>query len=703
MVAATVVIAICASSSPVWAIGLRPVGHPATKPKPKPPAPSSAIAKGTDSIQLLAQPAWVGPAQTVFELRLAVTASDEADETLAASVYGALTARSAFQAAVAGEVPGAPYESPPPVPLAALKPDAAGGVDFSIPVNQPGFATFTTGVYPVQVFLQENYARVGQPLTVFLVFAGTDATHLQPLDASVVVPLAASVAIDPRSGSPEPLAGPVAAELLADISVLASHTHVPVTVGADLPTLEALIGSRGASAPAATQLAAAAGAGDELLASPALPMSLPSLVASDLTDYLEAQLVTGIRDMHALVGTAPSPQTWALPGGTDTASAEALAALGARELVVPDANLSTLSSQYQGRTFGWPTRLAAGGARLEVIGADTELSERIAQAAAPGAAVLVANQVLAELAMIDLETPSYTRGVVLLAPPGVLINPIFLSVLLSGLDGDPLVRAETVATEFNQVPLQIPPGNAVLTRSLQGVSPGPPLAGAMGLTRAAGAVNAVGEVFGRATGFVSSLGLQLMIGLSSVWDAKQRQAIISGVLGGAEQELAKVHLPPPNAITLTSHTGRLPLTILLSASVPVHVRLSLTSEELSFLAQRFAEGSCAPVSPSSETCQLTLTKTTTLQVPVAVRTSGVFQLSLALDTPDGGTQLATATETVRSTATNDVALGLMVGALIFLGVWWARNARHGRRAKKLVPRPAEDSPGPSAAATGLPA
>jgi len=155
-------------------------------------------------------------------------------------------------------------------------------------------------------------------------------------------------------------------------------------------------------------------------------------------------------------------------------------------------------------------------------------------------------------------------------------------------------------------------------------------------------------------------------------------------------------LPPSISITLTSHQGRLPLTILSASGTSVHVRLLLSSQELSFVAQKFSDGSCLPVDSSSESCELTLTKTTTLQVPVAVRTSGVFQLSLTLQTPSGDLQMAVSTDTVRSTATNDVALGLMVGAALFLAAWWVRNARHGRRANKLVPRPSDEA----AAATG---
>ena len=102
-------------------------------------------------------------------------------------------------------------------------------------------------------------------------------------------------------------------------------------------------------------------------------------------------------------------------------------------------------------------------------------------------------------------------------------------------------------------------------------------------------------------------------------------------------------------------------------------------------------GSCRPVNPGSEDCQLNLDRSsTTLQVPVIVRTSGAFPLSLEVATPSGSEEIASGTDTVRSTAISDVGLVLMVSAALFLAVWWARERPARAPGRRLVPRPGED-------------
>ena len=556
-----------------------------------------AVTRGPDSLELLSQTPWLGPGPGQFQLRLKITGSAPAAEMLEVNVYSELTTRSQFQAALAGEFYGLYYEAGGgPIPLSDLKDDPSGGVDLNVPVDQPsgGLQLPATGVYPVQAFLEEAGVPRGHPLTTFIVYAAQDASAYHRLNVSLVVPLGAKVAISPL-GTPGALASGEAGRIDGDASDLA-RWHVPVTLQADVATIESL--SKGASADKAAvdDLRQALASGDELLPASALPIDLPGLVGSSLINDLREELSSGAADLGRILGYWPAPSTWAFRSNIDPDSVSVLTQLGATQIAVPEGDLSALPLADQKFTFALPSKLSLGGPNIEVVGADPELSQRLGDATAPGQAVLVANQVLAELAMIDMETPNDVRGVVVMPPLRVAVGPVFLSVLLGGLYGDPLLRAVVLQRLFNDVPLAPSAEGGPMVRELEGQAG---KAGALGgvdqLQEAFGDVAAAGEVYGAGAPLVNGLSQRLFVSLSSAFSPTQRTAMIAGVLSGARSALGKVRLPPPVSITLTSRQGRLPLTVVSAASSPVKVLLVLTSEQLSFVQANFSEGSCVPV------------------------------------------------------------------------------------------------------------
>jgi Family of unknown function (DUF6049) len=660
-----------------------------------------SIVKGPDSLQLLSQTPWLGPSAGQFQLQLKIAATDPAAEMLEVNVYNELTTRSQFQAALGGGFYGLYYEAGGgPIPLSDLKHDPGGGVDLDVPVNEAsgGLQLSATGVYPVEAFLEEDGVPRGHPLTTFIVYAGQDASSFHRLQASFVVPLRAKVAISPV-GTPGDLAAEEAGRIDADASDLAQW-HVPVTLEPDVATIESLSKGPSADRAAVADLRQALAAGDELLPATALPVDLPGLVGSGLVSDLREELSSGAADLGRLLGYWPALTTWAFRSNIDPASVAVLTELGATQLAVPAADLSALPLADEKFTFALPSKLSSGGPDIEVVGADSELSQRMGDATKPGEAVLVANQILAELAMIDLETPNDVRGVVIMPPPRVAVDPVFLSVLLGGLAGDPLVKAVVLRQLFSDVPLA-PSGNGgPMVRQLEGQAGAAGTLGGVGQLQAAlDDVAAAGEVYGPGAPLVNGLSQRLFVSLSSAFSATQRSEMVAAVLQSARLALGKVRLPPPVSITLTSRQGRLPLTVVSAAGSPVKVLLVLTSEQLSFLQANFSEGSCVPVHAGggrgpavSEDCQLTLSgPTTILRVPVVVRAPGAFPLSLQVETPSGTKVLKTTTDTVRSTAISDIGYVLIVVAGLFLAVWWVRNARHGRRARRLIPRPDDDA------------
>jgi hypothetical protein len=652
------------------------------------PAPGVAI--GASSLRLLQQSAWVGPGQGRFEMDLAVTAPDPSAETLEVVVYPELITRSEFQFVLAGNFPE-PYYQTEPVPLRKLVPGPLGGVEVDIPVNSPsgGLSIGPTGVYPVQVLLQRQGLTQGKPLTTFLVYVAAGAASFRRLEVAVVVPL-----VTPAQVSPSGAIGQVpsaAASLIEEEAGELAYQRAPVSLEAPAWTVAAMARGPSQARRAVSELASAVRDGDELLPSTWLPVDIGSLVVSGLGGYVSEQVSAGSSALASLLGSAPSMKTWVPSGQVAPVSLAALLSAGARQFVLPETALSPLPSVFQRLTFAQPARLEVEGSgpsqgrakHVLVIGADAELSQRISAAIAPSQAVLVAYQVLAELAMIDLEAPSDQRGVVLLPEPGTNLNPQFVSLLMSGLEGNPLLSAVTVSREFASVPLAKDDGR-ILLRRLASVAEPRPLVGAPGLLATERVVRELGTVYGPGSAFVRGLSRELFISVTSAFSTRTRARLVQSVDSTAERALHEVRLPLEGSITLTARRARLPLTLLSSSRLSAHVRLVLSSEELSFVDAKFPAGSCVASSPGGETCSLVLSHaSTTLQVPVLVRTPGAFQLAWEVESPDGSV-LARGSDTIRSTAVSGVGLLLMVAAALFLAVWWAKNARHGRRARRLV-------------------
>jgi hypothetical protein len=142
---------------------------------------------------------------------------------------------------------------------------------------------------------------------------------------------------------------------------------------------------------------------------------------------------------------------------------------------------------------------------------------------------------------------------------------------------------------------------------------------------------------------------------------------MSGVQDQITGELAKLTLAQDRTFTLTSRTGRIPITVISQTGYPVHAVLTLTSDKLTF--------------PSGSKQVLTLDRRDNPEYfEVSTRTSGDSLLTVSLVSPDGGlVLLPNGRFTVRSTATSAVAIALSVGAGAFLLGWWGRSLIMRRR------------------------
>jgi len=663
----------------------------------------SGVLPGPDRIGLLSQSPWV-VAKGAFELRLQVSAAHLQTDRLQVVVYPRLTTRTGFGATLAGQVIGPSVYSSGLLALTSLISDPSGGTDVTIPVNQPApsgglpemFVSGGSGVFPLQARLYDQGGLPqGLPLTTYLVYAaGTSvATDFPRLDVSLTIPVDAGTSVD-AAGRTKALAAGQADHLARLVSALASYPGVPLDLAVNPQTLDALAedGPGGRTTLAALGALATHGT-DRVLAAPYVDVSLRGLVDAGLVDELARQLAQGRATLASALHVTPAAATWVTAGHLDLATVGALVAGGARQLVLPDADLTQVPFSVRQTTYAQPAELSGG--RLPVVGADTGLAVHFTNT---GDQVLAADQLLAELAMIQVETPGRTRGVAVLAPPGWYANSTFVSTVLAGLTSNPLLAPVTASQLFRDVPAgrssQEPIVRSLVSPRGPAAAPGDPNL----LREARGQVDAIAAVVPAQTAEISALARQLLVAEAVDVSGRRRVQILSAVSAAFDHLRTLVALPGATSVTLTARQGQVPLAVLSAPSVDARVQLRMSSQKLIFRPFSPPGGHCQVPTPTEEICQLTLRgQNTTLKVPVETRASGVFPFDVTLLSPDGAIVLSHNRDTVRSTAVSSVGVVLIVGAALLLGVWWVRDIRHGRRAHELVPHPGDDEYGSGAA------
>jgi hypothetical protein len=160
---------------------------------------------------------------------------------------------------------------------------------------------------------------------------------------------------------------------------------------------------------------------------------------------------------------------------------------------------------------------------------------------------------------------------------------------------------------------------------------------------------------------IGSLDRLLLLSESRYLTGQQdlRLAYLETARDTVRAEFDKVHLPTSSSITLTSRTGRIPVTLRNDAGYPVDLVLSLQAPGLELIG--------------GPTRDITLTRPIqTFVFPARAQRTGRFPAELRLATRDG-TPVGSTEIVVRSTAYNRIALVITVGAALFLAVWWGRR------------------------------
>jgi hypothetical protein len=666
--------------------------------------PASAASPG--DITLLSQTPYIN-GQGMFDLQLSIDTAGQRGDYVQVLILPRLTNRTEFQNASTGKYQG--YEIyQPTAAVANLQADPSGGVDLEIPFNLsnppaasgsvlppfPSSSLVPDSVYPLQVGLYNTENQpIGQALHTFVVYSRPQSlTGYTPLSVALVLPVTSPVGIG-RDGQVGRLDNSESLRLSQLVGAVASHPQVPVNLEVTPEVLDALsIGDVTDQETLATLRQMVSSRQVDIFPETYIEQPIGDFLSAGLPNELNAQFKAGDDAFLRDLGVTPSTSTWLINGPLDAGTLSAVASRGGKQVIIPDSDLtpvpSSVVSTIYGSTYAWGTQLGtSSGPNLAAFSADGGLTGDFNRV--PSTA-MAATQLLAEIAMVQAELPGLARGIVVMPPAGWTPSPAFVSTLLAGLTGDPIVRSVGASQLFD------PTSNLVksVTRNLSDSQPSPlrhsPFSTdtAVRTQTARNQVAALASVVPGSQPMVTQLENELLLSESGTVPDPQRKTVVESISKAATTYLNRIQLPSVSSITLTSTRGSVPLTILAPPSLHAQVLLVLKSQKLLFEKFVPPDGNCQVSDQTTETCNISLVgQNTTLKVPVQSRSPGKFEMTVALFSPNGVPLGRSTTTTIRSTAISNVGLILIVVALISLAIWWGRDLHRGRRAKKLIPPP----------------
>jgi Family of unknown function (DUF6049) len=661
---------------------------------------------GPGGITLLSQTPYVN-GQGTFKMRLRVDTAGQPGDYVQVLILPRLVSRTEFQGAVSGKYDRlAIYQ--PTAPVAGLSRDPSGGVDIEIPFNVanppavsgsvlpqfPSWYLSPDSVYPLQLTLyNRNNQPVGNPLNTFVVYSRSQSsTGYSPLSVAVVLPVTAAAVIG-RGGQVGRLPASESQRLSQLVGAVASESQVRVNLEVTPEVLDALaVGDSTDQATLSTLRRMVQSGQAEVFPATYVQQPIAAFLSAGLGTELDTQMAAGDATFLKYLGVTPSRNTWLTEGPLDGATVSAMTSRGATQLIAPDGDLTDIPPAVMttifGSTYAWGTQLSVAGAPdLGIYAADPSLTVDFNRSSSQ---VMAVNDLLAEIAMIQVELPGLPRGIVVMPPPGWMPSTAFVSTLLGGLAGDPTIQTVAASQLFDRTAQLMKP----LTRNLAGTQPprvdssafSPDTANQIQTAR--NQLTALASVIPGSQPIVSQLEHELLLSEAGNVPDNQRNAMVRSMSKAALDDLSRISLPDLSSITLTSTKGSIPLTILAPPSLHAQVQLVLKSQKLLFEGFVPPDGQCQVFDQTSEICTLNLvSRNTTLKVPVQSRSPGAFQLTVSLYSPNGAWLLAQNKDTVRSTAISNVGIVLIVVTLLSLAIWWVRDLRHGRRARQLVPSP----------------
>ena len=680
------------------------------------PAPLRAQESDEVSISLVAQPIWHEPGDP-FNLRLRITNNglDTLDGfRLQVRVFDRARSRSALHDNFDVEPTRVEIGSlPVDRPVLSVLPGASTIVRVDDKIDQVGFLESTaSGVYPVTVTVTDTQGLVAlDTLTTQLIYMPSEVEV--PLNLAFVWPLSdlpsraaegvfevdptsSSVRLETALGDSGWLTG------IADALALPAASGLRFGFAPEPRLIEELadmsdgyirsedgerrtISPGNVSARTATEvlerLRATVAAGD---IQPILtPYSLPDLPSLDDLEQLSSQLTAGEAVLEEQLRAVPG-RAWIFPPGgrLDEPTLERLHSSDAgASLFFSDESLEppiegvdpACRADFLGTPYTCPVAVTTASGRSRGFVLDVELQERFAALKPlPGDPVLF-QRLFAEIAMIWAELPGTAERVIAVAAPPLWHPPPRIATrFIRTLGNAPWIRAVAPRAGLH---LGI---GAIDREAVAEAEVAPTQPDTTYLEAVEGAIDVV-ESFARLeppADLIQRLRRDVLVAQSRMWwgDALMLQrgaAFADDAQREALAEMGKISIGGREDITLTSSTGPVPLVLEnktdYEVTLEIHIESSDRDLELSapIITDTFEPGA------------------TPLPVEASARASGIYPVRVLVAASDGYEVFETSIR-IRSTEFNEIALGITVGALAFLVMFYVFRSGRRRRSAAAI-------------------
>lgn len=617
------------------------------------PAVARQVDEPTATLALVERGPWVSDTEAVT-IDLAIT-GDLTDTTIRARIHPPLTEIADLERSLEEDVGGVTrsVDLGPTVEL----PETEAGVRT---VTLTGEEIRAPGVHPVVIEVRSGAGEL-------LDLVRTPVLHIGSEDDPLVAPelaLFVDVGIDPTvtpDGRREPTPSELARlERLGSFLAQLADAGAPATVLPVPDTLDALLASTDpAAAGVLDQIVA--GAANDPVGMPYVPLSAASLAGADLGDVFVESVAAGRDVLADRLGSAPDPSLWA-DGDVTPDAASLLGFVGVETILTNPAAGDALGEEETGEE----RLLVPAGPRpipalvdqgIDALAVDQATSEALVEPLddRPDAlAVAVADLVLraGEASTVAIRLDDVPEGSLL---------PALVPLLTAEGAPVPLVERPTAPSVRDPDDEDLPDPVTLPTTSDDDLVP------IADRYREVEREIATFDAFvGAESARIVDLAVKLATSVARDLGTDERLALLDAVEAEVTGSFEAISLTGQTDLNLTSRRGELPVSIANANDYPVRVMVRIRSDRLRF--------------PEGEEFEITVEPDVTrLDIPVEALATGSVPTFVEVRTPDGSLLLDDRQLNVRSTAVTGVGLALSLGALAVLGVWWVRTWRKGRR------------------------